>query len=240
MNSHDETHGITEEILDMAAEGPAVSRRTALKICGTVVVGIASWNCLGMGSSSGAPLLITEKATGLVIADPTRCVACRRCELACTEYNDGKAHPAISRIKVWRNTNFGASGLSRGLHGHGNWGSGLIIQDLCRQCAHPVPCADACPHHAIVVNPPANARVVDPLQCTGCRVCLKACPWEMISYDPDTAKATKCFLCDGKPECVEACPSGALSYVPWIDLSNRIPPRVAPVSGRNAVCTECH
>jgi Fe-S-cluster-containing dehydrogenase component len=193
-----------------------------------------------MGSSIGAPLLITEKATGLVVADPTRCVACRRCELACTEYNDGKAHPAISRIKVWRNINFGTSGLSGGLRGHGNWGSGLIIQDVCRQCPHPVPCADACPHGAIEVKPPANARVVNPSRCTGCRICLKACPWEMVSYDPDTAKATKCFLCDGKPECVEACPSGALSYVPWLDTTGRTPPRVAPGSGRTAACAECH
>ena len=31
---------------------------------------------------------------------------------------------------------------------------------------------------------------------------LKACPWEMISFDPDARKATKRRLCNGKPKCV--------------------------------------
>jgi Aldehyde ferredoxin oxidoreductase, N-terminal domain len=44
--------------------------------------------------------------------------------------------------------------------GEGNWGDGLIMQDLCKQCPHPVPCANACPRDAIVAKPPLNARVV--------------------------------------------------------------------------------
>ena len=58
-----------------------------------------------------------------------------------------------------------------------------------------------------------EVRMVDVAKCTGCKICLKACPWEMISFDPDTRKATKCHLCNGKPKCVEACPAESLSYV---------------------------
>jgi Fe-S-cluster-containing dehydrogenase component len=81
-------------------------------------------------------------------------------------------------------------------------------------------------------------------KCTGCKICLKACPWEMISFDPDSRKATKCHLCNGKPKCVEACPADSLSYVPWRDLTGKIPPRVSttarPQGDRATACFECH
>lgn len=43
------------------------------------------------------PYVILETAKGLIIADPNLCVACHRCELACTEFNDGKATPRLAR-----------------------------------------------------------------------------------------------------------------------------------------------
>ena len=108
-----ETDRIAEQVLGNIV-GQPLSRRRVLKLCGTTVAWIASWNYFGMGSGMSAPLIITEQAGGLVVADPTRCVACRRCELACTDYNDGKSSPEISRIKVRRNLNFGPSGLYTG------------------------------------------------------------------------------------------------------------------------------
>jgi Fe-S-cluster-containing hydrogenase component 2 len=120
----------------------------------------------------------------------------------------------------------------------------VVVQDLCKQCPHPVPCANICPENAIVAAPSGKARMVDLEKCTGCKICLKACPWEMISFDPETRKATKCHLCNGKPKCVEACPAEALSYVPWQDLTHEVPPRNANLAGlppeRSAACRECH
>jgi len=234
------TEEIIAKIASVIAPGRPVSRRKVLKLCGATAAGLASWNYFGMGEGTGAPLIITEQARGLVVADPTRCVGCRRCELACTEFNDGKSAPETARIKVRRNLNFGPSGLYDGQRGFGDWGTGLIVQEFCKQCPHPVPCADACPNGAIEVKPPVNARIIDPAKCTGCKVCLKACPWEMISFDPATNKATKCFLCDGRPKCVDACPAEALRYVSWIDLTGRVPPRTAPALNRTQSCVDCH
>ncbi|MDD2672496.1 MAG: 4Fe-4S dicluster domain-containing protein, partial [Syntrophales bacterium] len=190
------------------------------------------------------PLIIMEKARGVIVADPVRCVGCGRCELACTEFNDGKAAPSMSRIKVDRNLNFGPLGAATWREGRGNMGDGLIVQDLCRQCPHPVPCADICPENAIILSPADNARMIDPERCTGCKVCLQACPWEMISFDPENGKATKCNLCEGEPKCVEACPAGSLSYIAWTDLTGKIPPRnlsTAPLPQQKALsCQECH
>jgi len=150
----------------------------------------------------------------------------------------------MARIKVNRNLNFGPQGVFTGQYGQGNWGNGLVTPDFCKQCPHPVPCANACPNDAIVVQPPMNARGVDSKKCVGCKMCQRACPWEMMSFNPDTNKATKCFLCDGKPKCVEACPAGALNYVAWRDLTDNVPPRVVPTSvipyQKAATCDGCH
>ena len=219
------------------------SRRQILKLGGISIVG-ASALAPVLARSAAKPLIIMEKAQGIVIADPVTCVGCGRCELACTEFNDGKAAPTLSRIKVDRNANFGPDALLAWREGQGLWGSGLVVQDLCKQCPHPVPCADICPEDAIVAAPSTGARMIDVERCTGCKICLKACPWEMISFDQDSRKATKCHLCNGKPKCVAACPAGSLSYVPWRDLTGKIAPRVSaparPQGDRAFACFECH
>jgi len=238
---------VSEEILKTEDENsglnPQCTRRQILIWGGVSIIGLSA---LSPSFVYGAdrPLIIMEKARGLVIADPVLCVGCGRCELACTEFNDGKASPTLSRIKIDRNLNFGPQGPTIWREGHGNFGDGLIIQDLCRQCPHPVPCANMCPENAIILSPANNARIIDPEKCTGCKICLQACPWEMISYDPDSRKATKCHLCQGKPKCVEACPAGSLSYVSWRDLTGKTPPNNPKTSllspQRAASCQECH
>jgi Fe-S-cluster-containing dehydrogenase component len=218
-----------------------LSRREFLLISGIMVVGFSALEAWG---AKETPLIIMDQARFLVIADPTKCVGCRRCELACTEFNDGKASPSTARIKIARNMNFGPKGLQTGQRSQGTWGNGLVVPDLCKQCPHPVPCANACPNDAITVNPPTNARVVDTKKCIGCKMCQRACPWEMMSFDSDTDKATKCFLCDGNPKCVEACPAGALSYVAWRDLTDKVPPRIVPTAvaspEKAQMCNDCH
>ena len=244
MSQEYEKHEALERIIKFAGLNHPYSRRDFLKLSGVTVIGISAIGAAGAMSGKKMPLIIMDQAEGIVIADPTKCVGCRRCELACTEFNDGKASPAISRIKVSRNLNFGVKGVSSGQRGQGNWGNGLVTQDLCKQCPHPVPCANACPNDAIVLKPPTNARVVDPKKCVGCKMCQRACAWEMVSFDSDTNKATKCFLCDGKPKCVEACPAEALNYVAWRDLTDKIPPRIVPTAvvapAKAAACNDCH
>ena len=244
MTPQNEPEPILENLHAITGTGNGFSRRRFLKLTGATIAGVSAWGLFSANDGLAAPLIITEQAGGLVIADPTRCVGCRRCELACTEYNDGKASPSMARIKVNRNLNYGSAGLYTRQGGQGNWGNGLIIQDVCKQCPHPVPCANACPNDAIVVKPPLNARVVGAQKCIGCRMCQRACPWEMMSFDPDTNTATKCFLCDGKPKCVAACPAEALAFVAWRDLTRNVPPRVVPSAvispEKLQACMECH
>jgi Fe-S-cluster-containing hydrogenase component 2 len=229
-----------------------VTRREFLQVSGAVGLGAATFSLMGCGGSSSVNAtprqVYVANALGMIVAEPSRCVACRRCELACTEYNDGKSKPSIARIKVGRNYNVGPSGPTLGiLRQEGTWGNHRTVQDVCHQCPHPVPCQLACPHNAIQVVAPLNARVVVAERCEGCGICEKACPWAMTSLDGPVdganTKSTKCLLCR---ECVNACPAGALKYVAWQDLTKSFPPRqTVPASIQLAAdvkdtCNKCH
>lgn len=230
-----------------------VTRREFLQYSGVAGMGVATFSLVGCGSSSTAEnatprQVFVANAQRMIVAEPSRCVGCRRCELACSEFNNGKSMPSISGIKVGRNYNVGPSGPTLGIgRQEGNWGNHRIVQDVCHQCPHPVPCQLACPHGAIEVVPPLNARVVVAAKCEGCGICEKACPWAMPSLDGPVeganTKSTKCILCGA---CADVCPAGALKVVNWQDLTASFPPRqVVPASIQLAAdvkdtCNKCH
>lgn len=236
-----------------------ITRRDFNKAMGVAGLGAIAFQ-LGCGSStqSVAPRQVyVANALGMVVADPVACAGCRRCEVACTGFNNGKAQPSISNVKVNRNLLYGAKSISSGLRGDGIYGNFRVIQDTCRQCPHPVPCQLACPHDAIEVKAPTNARVVNTDKCKGCGICVDACPWEMTALDgPANAantKSHKCTLCfdslaagQERPNCVEACITGALQYVPWTDRTAEVPPRHVVPAGIElaadvqATCKQCH
>jgi Fe-S-cluster-containing hydrogenase component 2 len=50
--------------------------------------------------------------------------------------------------------------------------------------------------------------------CTGCGMCIKACPIEgAIKLEPTSGKALKCDICDGDPSCVKFCPTEAIKLM---------------------------
>jgi Fe-S-cluster-containing dehydrogenase component len=240
--------GSQGSLLD-SIRGP-LSRRTFIKLAGIGGLGLVIPQLVCVQMTQAAPELQAAdltKAKGMVIGDATRCTGCRRCEIACTSFNDGKVQPALARIKVARNMNFGPGGAQLAYYrGQGHFGNFLLVQETCRQCPHPVPCVMACPNNAIEVVPPVNARVVNAAKCTGCRQCQAACPWQMTVFDEQLKKASKCTLCDGAPECVKACPSSALQYVPWQDRTKDIPVRwsvpasISTPPNVASTCGACH
>lgn len=248
MNGEKDDRNLIDSLSD-AVRNP-ISRRDFIKLAGVGTIGlvIPQIVCLQMADAApagqGADLALPK---GMVIGDPTRCTGCRRCEIACTSFNDGKNQSSLARVKVSRNLNFGPAGAQQGFYrGDGHFGNFLLIQETCRQCPHPVPCMMACPNGAIEVSGPVNARLVNTSKCTGCRQCQAACPWDMTVFDEQLKKASKCHLCNGEPECVKACPNSALRYVAWVDRSKDIPKKwVVPASISTppnvaSTCGTCH
>ena len=65
--------------------------------------------------------------------------------------------------------------------------------NVCRHCEDPA-CAQACPERAISIRRDGIV-VLDEGSCTGCRLCIEACPYDAIDFDEERGVAQKCNLC---------------------------------------------
>ncbi|MHB0886673.1 MAG: 4Fe-4S dicluster domain-containing protein [Bacillota bacterium] len=126
--------------------------------------------------------------------NPEKCTGCQICEEFCSFKHEGAVWPARSRISVLK------------------WEKeGIFIPFVCQQCERPA-CAEVCPVGSITRNEKTGALEIDEARCLGCKMCVTACPFGAVSFDPDRGRAYKCDLCGGDPECVKMCPTGALTF----------------------------
>ena len=168
-----------------------------------------------------------NEISSFVIADPTKCVGCRTCELACftvhnskneTRYTVGTVKtPVIPRLFLVKDEDFA-----------------MPVQ--CRHCED-APCANSCPVNAI--KKADNAIIVDEKLCIGCKTCILACPFGALELLPEYNEAQEvqqygleepkkiaykgdlCSKMDGYA-CIEACPKDALSLVePALDKKTK-------------------
>lgn len=120
-----------------------------------------------------------------IVRDYEKCSGCRRCELACSLFHEGWMWPEASRVRVFMPF------------------PGLEVPHLCAQCDD-YPCVYSCPEDALSVDS-TTAVIVDREKCTGCGICVKACPGTVPYLHPEDRKATICDLCGGEPRCAEVC-----------------------------------
>ena len=129
----------------------------------------------------------------IITVNPDECTGCRLCELACSLKNVGEFNPARSRIHV------------------AGFEEEFSLPVLCFQCEKPS-CAEVCPFDAITKEEATGIVRVSEDLCTGCKMCIVACPFGNIAFSSDQKIAVKCELCDGEPECVNICPTRALEF----------------------------
>jgi Fe-S-cluster-containing dehydrogenase component len=219
-----------------------MSRRNFLVAAGFVGMGIFG-GVRAAGVLAGKSPIMYD-SYGVLFHDANRCVGCRRCELACSDFNNGAGSAYLTRCRVSRNASWGWQGATQGMQFiEGTDGGNFKIRaEICKQCPHPVPCAEACPRGAIELTPTTRARKINTAKCIGCGICNVACPWQMPVLDRAIMKSQKCFLCDGNPECAHACPTAAMTFIPWRDLRTNNPvikSGIMPV-GTTTDCSSCH
>jgi carbon-monoxide dehydrogenase iron sulfur subunit len=125
--------------------------------------------------------------------DPMTCTGCMICANVCSMFYFKVLSPTRSRVRVMR------------------FEDGLDFPLFCRNCED-APCKDACPENAIA-RTSKGIVIVSNAKCTGCGACVKVCPYDAISINPDSNKAIKCIACG---ECVKRCPVSAI----WITTEN--------------------
>ena len=129
-----------------------------------------------------------------LISDQRFCSGCMACVVNCSQFHEGHAAPASSRIHVDHDPFTGACSFY-----------------YCTQCEEKL-CARECSAQAITEIDGSYLKIDYDL-CTTCQACLKACPYGAIFYDPITSRVIKCDTCGGDPECARACYTRALLWL---------------------------
>jgi Fe-S-cluster-containing dehydrogenase component len=138
------------------------------------------------------------------MVDVTRCIGCLACVVGCKSWH-GIPAGGPGRMRVVDFTLGAYPEVSR-------W----ILPVPCMQCEHP-PCVAVCRFDACVRGGDGVVRV-EAGRCTGCELCVLACPYGARALRPDTGRADGCDLCPDRraegrdPLCVEACPGEALVF----------------------------
>jgi carbon-monoxide dehydrogenase iron sulfur subunit len=136
----------------------------------------------------------------MLIVDADRCIGCRMCEAVCSLVHYGAIGISHARLKVLRYDN-----------------AAFFNPVVCMQCEVPN-CASVCPSNAISKNPETGVVKVSKKKCTGCKMCLTACPFGAMGFVEGVAM--KCDLCGGEPSCVEFCQAKALTFGEPNDISD--------------------
>lgn len=202
---------------------------------------------IGAGARSPNQLSHTYVRDGVTVGfftDPTICIGCKACEVACKEWNqipdDGFAwkgwsydHTGGLGASTWRHVLFIEEDAARGPQVAGpmageaeepfRW---IFLSDVCKHCEK-AGCLEACPTGAIVRTEVGSVYVQDDV-CNGCGYCVVSCPFGVIDRRPGrlpgAGSAFKCTFCYDRqaagltPACAKACPTGSILFGPLGEL----------------------
>lgn len=171
--------------------------------------------------------------------DPTVCIGCKACEVACKQWNQLPAfdddHQTMSGNSYdntrkldgthWRHVKF-IEDFSEDRR-NGRW---TMLSDVCKHCVKAA-CLEVCPTGAII-RTEFDTVVIQSDTCNGCRACIAACPFGVIDINPVSNTAQKCTLCYDRlkagmePACSQACPTDSIVFGPVRELKQRAARRV--------------
>lgn len=145
---------------------------------------------------------MSEKA---LMLDPTLCVGCGACVVACMDQNDIQPETVPPFRRIYQIE-------------QGHWPQ-AFIQYMSMGCMHceDSPCVVGCPTGAITRDVVTGSVMVNGNLCIGCHSCALACPFGVPRYDAEDKmhKCTRCHLrvAQGlEPACVRVCPFSALRF----------------------------
>jgi formate dehydrogenase iron-sulfur subunit len=183
-----------------------------------------------------------------MFVDTSVCIGCKACQVACKEWNDLEGDPeAFQEVEgSLKAVNF--TGNSYDNTGHlsaTNWRHVRFIEkidaqrsnvawymmsDSCKHCTQ-AGCLEVCPTHSLMRTDLGNVIIQQDV-CNGCRACIAACPFGVISYNQQTGRVNKCTLCDDRihngleTACAKACPTDSIVYGDVEELRGRARQRV--------------
>ncbi|MBE7375265.1 formate dehydrogenase subunit beta [Pseudomonas lopnurensis] len=176
------------------------------------------------------------------LIDTSKCIGCKACQVACSEWNDLRDevgtsagtydNPIDLTAQSWTVMKFAE---------YENPGSGnlewLIRKDGCMHCADPG-CLKACPSPGAIVKYANGIVDFNQDHCIGCGYCITGCPFDIPRISEKDKKAYKCTLCSDRvsvglePACVKTCPTGAIVFGSKADMKEHAAGRIADLKER--------
>ena len=182
--------------------------------------------------------------------DPTVCIGCKACEVACKEWNQvpddgftwsGNSYDNTGHLgaSTWRHVLFVEQDRPKGnqIVGSANgedpfrW---IFLSDVCKHCEE-AGCLEACPTGSIVRTETGGVYVQNDV-CNGCGYCVVSCPFGVIDRRPeplpDAGGAFKCTFCYDRqksgltPACAKVCPTESIVFGRLDDLRVQAKDRV--------------
>lgn len=144
---------------------------------------------------------------GTTVVRAKICTACRTCELQCAiAHSQSKTLFEAIRETPLPEARIGLKQAKK-----------VVVPVICRHCENS-PCVAACPEKALSKNGVGAPTLLDAGKCTGCGVCIEACPVGALQMDRAGKIILKCDQCFERqkegllPACVSGCPTGALEW----------------------------
>jgi Fe-S-cluster-containing dehydrogenase component len=169
------------------------------------------------------------------VLDLSMCNGCYCCQIACKDEHVGNdwtpyAKPQPETGQFWIK-------IQEMVRGTVPRVKISYLRQMCMHCED-APCVKQCPVEAIYYRPDGLV-VIDTEKCTGCKLCVDTCPYDVIYFNEGLNLAQKCTGCahlldDGwkAPRCVDACPTEALKFgeeaelKSWIDKADPYRPEL--------------
>ena len=183
--------------------------------------------------------------------DPTVCIGCKACEVACKEWNQvpddgfnfsGHSYDNTGALgaSTWRHVLFVEQDREKGRQSTRTAGTDdpfrwLFLSDVCKHC-EVAGCLESCPTGAIIRTEVGSVLVQNDI-CNGCGYCVVSCPFGVIDRRPspqlDHGGAFKCTFCYDRqasglmPACAKTCPTESIVFGPLTEIKQRGARRVA-------------
>lgn len=175
------------------------------------------------------------------LIDVSRCIGCKACQVACSEWNDlrdevGHCNGTYNNPPDLTPETFQVMRFDEYVNEKGNleW---LIRKDNCMHCAEPG-CLKACPAPGAIVQYANGIVDLNSEHCIGCGYCVSGCPFDVPRISKKDQKAYKCTLCSDRvyhglePACVKSCPTGAIMFGTKEDMTEHAQMRVGQLHDR--------
>ena len=150
-------------------------------------------------------------AKKVFVIDIARCNGCHNCQIVCKDEHVGNdwtpiAKPQPDTGQFWME-------LTEKVRGTVPKVKVAYRPHLCMHCDN-APCIDVLPGRRRALQARRRPGHHRHRKCTGCRICVDACPYDVIFFNEDLNLAQKCTGCahlldDGwaEPRCADACPT---------------------------------